>query len=47
MSLLKIDQVYWSYIVIFSDRETSTNLFLLDMLNFDVILGMDSYLFII
>ncbi|XP_070030365.1 uncharacterized protein [Nicotiana sylvestris] len=36
-----VDQIYWSCVVIFCGFETRTDLLLLDMINFEVILGMD------
>ncbi|XP_070057102.1 uncharacterized protein [Nicotiana tomentosiformis] len=36
-----VDQIYWSYVVTFDRYETREDLLLLDMVDFEVILGMD------
>ncbi|XP_070057525.1 uncharacterized protein [Nicotiana tomentosiformis] len=36
-----VDRVYWSYLVVLSGFEIRANLLLLNMVDFDVILGMD------
>ena len=38
---LMVDQVHQSCVVIFAERDTLIDLVVLDMINFDVILGMD------
>lgn len=37
---LVVDQVFKSYVMTVSDVDTSTNLIILDILDFDIILGM-------
>ncbi|XP_070024624.1 uncharacterized protein [Nicotiana sylvestris] len=36
-----VDRIYWSYVVTFCGYETRADLLLLDMIDFEVILGMD------
>ncbi|XP_070037055.1 uncharacterized protein [Nicotiana tomentosiformis] len=40
-NILVVDRIYWSCVVIFCGYETRADLLLLDMIDFEVILGMD------